>query len=170
VGNRLPGTFDIAYAEEGYVPSPGSAAFLLEVAGTPNVRVRAKCRVVVEGPDNFAEAIGDVPLTIDLDGAAVDCTVRKLKSSGRIDVVLYGPDGSPIASGITSASRGGVRVRSSGPWGGPLGDDLPGRFVLLKDPPDKILPSGNAVPPLGDPIPPLGNPVPPFRQSPVMPQ
>lgn len=170
VGDRLPGTFDIAYSDEGFASGPDDSVFQLAITGSQTLRVRANCRVVEDGDDKFVEVVDDVPLTLDLEGTAVDCTVRKLGSVGGVDVVLLDPDGRPAASASTFARRGRVRLRSAGPWGGAAGFALPTRFVVLKERPDVNLPPGNSVPPLGVTTPALGNPVPPFEQSPVMPQ
>jgi hypothetical protein len=86
-----------------------------------------------------------------------------------IDVALRTTDGRLIAAANTYTSRGGVRVRTVGPWGGASGVRLPSRFVFLTNPPDNPFPPGTTVPPPGNSTMPVGNPVPPFQQSPVPP-
>jgi hypothetical protein len=174
VGRHLPGTFDIAYSKEGPSTAPGSDALFLEVIGTQAIRVRASCRIVQPGKDDFIDVINEAPLELDVSGPAADCTVRKLGGSGTIDVALRTADGRAIAAANTYTAHGAVRVRTRGPWGGASGVRLPTRFVLLKEMPGKSFLLGNPVPPLGNPTPALGNatpalgnPVPPFQQSPV---
>ena len=164
VGTRAPGAVDIAYAPDSLAGTNEGAVFHLEVQGSEAVRVRVHCRID-EGEvrkDTFRTIIDDVPVSLDVDGEAVDCIVRKLRSSGRIDAVLQGEDGTVIAAAGTAARRGAVRVRSEGPWGAAIGVVLPARFVAFRDSTESDVPIGNPVPPLANPVMPLGNPVPPL--------
>ncbi|MGH8631987.1 MAG: hypothetical protein ACREU7_14665 [Burkholderiales bacterium] len=167
VGRHLPGTLDIAYSKAGPSPAPEGETLLLEVIGTQEIRVRAHCRIVQPGKDDFIDVVDETPLELEVSGPTADCTVRKLGDSGTINVALRTADGRPIATASTYTQHGAVRVRTIGPWGGASGFRLPTRFVFLKDPPDNSFPPGNPVPPLRNATPALGNPVPPFQQSPV---
>jgi hypothetical protein len=169
VGRHLPGTFDIAYSQEGPSTTPEGGDLLLEVVATQEIRVHARCRIVQPGKDDFIDVIDETPLELDVSGPATDCTVRKLSDSGgaRIDVALRTAEGRTVASASTYTLRGAVRVRSNGPWGSFAGLELPTRFVVFKDRTRMTFPPGNPVPLLGNPTPSLGNPVPPFQQSPV---
>jgi hypothetical protein len=174
VGRHLPGTLDIAYSQEGPSTAPESEALFLDVVGTEAIRVRASCRIVQPGKDDFIDVINETPVELDVSGPAADCTVRKLGGSGTIDVALRTADGRPVAAATAYTAHGAVRVRTHGPWGGASGARLPTRFVVLRDMPGKPFLPGNPVPPLGNPTPALGNPtpalgnpVPPFQQSPV---
>jgi hypothetical protein len=163
VGRHLPGTLDVAYSDAEPSAVPDGEALLLEVIGTQEIRVRARCRIVRPGKDDFIDVVGGTPLELDVRGPTADCTVRKLGDSGTIDVALLTADGRPVATASTYTRHGGVRVRTVGPWGSASGSRLRKRFVFLKDMPD----APNPVPPLGNSTSPLGNPVPPFQQSPV---
>lgn len=167
VGRHLPGTLDIAYSKAGPSTAPEGEALFLEVIGTQEIRVRARCRIVQPGKDDFIDVVDETPLDLDVGGPTADCTVRKLGDSGTINVALRTADGRLVATASTYAQHGGVRVRTIGPWGGASGFRLPKRFVFLKNQPDNPFPPGNPVPPLGNATPALGNPVPPFQQSPV---
>ena len=167
VGRHLPGTLDIAYSEAEPFAAQEGAVLLLEVIGTQEIRVRARCRIVQPGDDDFIDVVDETPLELDIGGPTADCTVRKLGDSGTIDVALLTADGRPVATATTYALHGAVRVRTMGPWGGASGFRLRTRFVFLKDPLDNPFPPGNPVPPPGNATPALGNPVPPFQQSPV---
>ena len=174
VGRHLPGTLDIAYSKEGPSIAPGMEALFLEVVGTQAIRVRASCRIVQPGKDDFIDVVNETPLELDVSGPAADCTVSKLGGSGTIDVALRTADGRPVAAATAYTPHGAVRVRTHGPWGGASGARLPTRFVVLKEMTGKPFLLGNPVPPLGNPTPALGNPtpalanpVPPFQQSPV---
>jgi len=192
VGRHLPGTLDIAYPQQEPAFNHEGQPLFLEVVGTQEIRVRVSCRIVQPGKDDFIDVVDETPVDLDVSGPAADCTVRKLGDSGTIDVALRAVDGRVVAMANTYTLHGGVRVRTSGPWGGPSGARLPTRFTFFKDMPDKPFPHrpnkpftvGNPVPPLGNPTPPmlgnptpplgnptpaLGNPVPAFRQSPVPP-
>lgn len=180
VGRHLPGTIDITYSQEEPSAAEGQALFL-EVVGTQDIRVRARCRIDQPGKDDFIDVIDETPMELDVSGPATDCTVRKLGDSGMIDVALRTADGQSVATANTYTLHGGVRVRTDGPWGGSSGTRLPAQFTFFKEIPDNPFPpgeslpmSGNPVPPLGNPTPPLGNPtpalgnpVPPFQHSPV---
>ncbi len=163
VGSHLPGTLDIAYSQEGPSIAPEEGSLLLEVIGTQEIRVRARCRIVQPGDDGFIDVVDETPLELDVGGPTADCTVRKLGDSGTIDVVLRTADGRVVAAASTYTQHGAVRVRTIGPWGGASGFRLAKRFVFLKDIPD--IPPG--IPPVGNSTPALGNPVPPFQHSPV---
>jgi hypothetical protein len=167
VGRHLPGTLDIAYSREGPSAAPPGQALFLEVVGTQQIRVHARCRIVQPGKDDFIDVIDETPVELDVSGPAADCTVRKLGDSGTIDVTLRTVDGRTVATATTYTPHGAVRVRTAGSWGGPSGMRLPTRFVFVKSMPGMPFPADNPVPPLGNPTPPLGNPVPPFQQSPV---
>ena len=167
VGRHLPGTLDIAYSEVEPSMAPEGEGLLLEVLGTQEIRVRARCRIVQPGKDDFIDVVDETPLELDVGGPTADCTVRKLGDSGTIDVALRTADGRPVATATTYTLHGAVRVRTMGPWGGASGFRLPTRFVFLKEVPDNPFPPGNPVPPPGNATPPLGHPVPPFQQSPV---
>jgi hypothetical protein len=162
VDDILPGAFDIAYAPDRSPAARDGTLFRLEVSGSPDLRVRAQCRADKGGDDAFHRVIDDVPVTLDIDAAAVDCFVRKLESPGRIDAVLRAADGTIIATAGTFARRGAVRVRSNGPWGGAAGFALPTRFVVEEDTATMNPPTGGLVPPLGNPVPAPGNPTPPL--------
>lgn len=161
VDDNLPGAFDIAYSPNGPSAADDGMLFRLEVSGTQDLRVRAQCRADEGRDDEFRRVIDDVPVTLEIDGDAVDCIVRKLGSPGQIDAVLRAADGTIIASASTFARRGAVRVRSNGPWGGAAGFALPTTFVVLEDSSTNP-PSGSLVPPLGNPVPAPGNPTPPL--------
>jgi hypothetical protein len=169
VGRHLPGTVDIAYSQEGPSTAPGGQDLFLEVVGTQEIRVHARCRIVQPGKDDFIDVINETPVELDVSGPAADCTVGKLGDSGMIDVALRTADGRTVATATTYTPHGSVRVRTAGSWGGPSGTRLPTRFAFFKRRPQMPFPPGNPVPPLGNPTPALGNPVPAFQQSPVPP-
>lgn len=166
VGRHLPGTFDINYSQENPPIAPKKSTLFLEVVGTQEIRVRARCRIAQRGKDNFVDIVDETPIELDVSGPATDCTVRKLGDNGLIDVALRTADGESIAIANTYTPHGAVRVRTDGPWGGRSGRRLPAQFTLI-DISDSPFPPGNPVPPVANPTPPLGNPVPPFQQSPV---
>ena len=147
VGRHLPGTLDIAYSEVEPFAAPEGPALLLEVIGTQEIRVRARCRIVQPGDDDFIDVVDETPVELDIGGPTADCTVRKLGDSGTIDVALRMADGQPVATATTYTPHGAVRVRTMGPWGGASGFRLPTRFVFLKEMPDNPFPPGNPVPP-----------------------
>jgi hypothetical protein len=157
VGRHLPGTVDIAYSQGGLFSAPPGEALFLEVVGTQQIRVHARCRIAQPDKDDFVDVINETPVELDVSGAGADCTVSKLGDSGTIDVALRTGDGRTIATG------------TAGSWGGPSGTRLPTRFAFFKRRPHMPFPPGNPVPPLGNPTPALGNPVPAFQQSPVPP-
>jgi len=181
VGRHLPGTIDITYSQEEPSTATEGRPLFLEVVGTQDIRVRARCRIAQPGKDDFIDVIDETPVELDVSGPATDCTVRKLGDSGTIDVALRTADGQPIATANTYTLHGAVRVRTDGPWGGSFGRRLPAQFTFFKQMPDHPFPpgeslpmSGNPVPPLANPTPPLGNPTPalgnpvlPFQHSPV---
>jgi hypothetical protein len=183
VGRHLPGTVDITYSQEAPLAGSGERGLFLEVIGTQEIRVRARCRIAQPGKDDFIDVVDETPLELDVSGPATDCTVRKLGDSGTIDVALRTANGQPVATANTYAPHGAVRVRTDGPWGGSTGKRLSTRVTFFKQMPDSPFPPGNPVPPSGNPVPPLsnptpplgnptpalGNPVPPFQQSPVPP-
>jgi hypothetical protein len=191
VGHHLPGTLDIAYPQQEPSFNHEGEALFLEVIGTQEIRVHVSCRIVQRGKDDFIDVVDETPVDLDVSGPATDCTVSKLGDSGMIDVALRTADGQPVATANTYTLHGTVRVRTSGPWGGPSGRRLPTRFTFFKDMPDKPFPHkpnkpfpvsnpvpslgnptptlGNPTPAPGNPTPSLGNPVPAFRQSPVPP-
>jgi len=161
VGKQPPGMFDVAYSDGGFTPAPHAAGYRLEIIGTESLRVRAACHMVEDGDKEFVDTVDETPVTLHLDGTAVDCTVRKLTAAGRIDVLLLGPDGRAVAAAGTFARHGKVRLRSDGSWGRAAGFALPTRFVVLKELPDVKSAPGVIIPPLGDPVPPFGqSPVP----------
>jgi hypothetical protein len=167
VGRHLPGTVDIDYSQEGPSgASPGEALFL-EVVGTQQIRVHARCRIVQFDKDDFIDVINETPLDLDVSGAGADCTVSKLGDSGTIYVALRMGDGQTVATATTYTPHGAVRVRTAGSWGGPSGTRLPTSFAFFKHRRGMPFPPGNPVPPLGNPTPAPGNPVPAFQQSPV---
>jgi hypothetical protein len=169
VGRHLPGTVDIDYSQEGPSgASPGEALFL-EVVGTQQIRVQARCRIVQFDKDDFIDVINETPVDLDVSGAGADCTVSKLGDSGTIYVALRMGDGRTVATATTYTLHGAVRVRTAGSWGGPSGTRLPTRFAFFKQRRGMPFPPGNPVPPLGNPTPAPGNPVPAFQQSPVPP-
>jgi hypothetical protein len=182
VGRHLPGTLDIDYSPEEPSAAPAGALFL-EAVGSQEIRIRAQCRIVQPGKDDFVDVIRDTPLQLDVSGPATDCTVSKLGDDGTLDVALRTATGQPVAAASAYTLHGAVRLRTDGPWGGASGFRLPTRFVLLKGmrvhpfPPGNLVPPlgnptpafGNPTPALGNPTPALGNPVPAFQQSPVPP-
>ena len=119
---------------------PRRRSLLLEVIGTQEIRVRARCRIVQPGDDDFIDVVDETPLELDVGGPTADCTVRKLGDSGTIDVALRTADGRVVAAASTYTQHGAVRVRTIGPWGGASGFRLAKRFVFLKDMPDIIRP------------------------------
>jgi len=169
VGRHLPGTVDIAYSQGGPFGAPPEETLFLEVVGTQQIRVHARCRIAQPDKDDFIDVINETPVELDVSGPGADCTVSKLGDSGTIDVALRTGDGRTIATATTYTPHGAVRVRTAGSWGGPSGTRLPTRFAFFRHRPRMPFPPGNPVPPLGNPTPALGNPVPAFQQSPVPP-
>ena len=159
VANRLPGEVEATYPNGG-MPNSNGMGLRLEIYGSPDNRVRARCRVAQEGDDDFADIVDEVPIAFDLDGPAADCTVRRLDGVGQLDAVLRAANGVIIANASTIERHGAVRLRTNGPWGGASGRTLPARFTFFKGV-RTITPSGiNGIPPMGNPTPPLGNPTP----------
>lgn len=157
VGSKAPGggTLEASPA--------GGPLYRLEVTGSPELRMRARCRIDEDQEgrrDAFRTIIDNVPAVVELAGP-VDCFVRMFGPPGEMNVILRRIDGAIVASGTTYAGSDAVRVRSDGPWGSAGGFIERMGFVALNDRfPGQ--PSGALVPPLGNPVPPLGNPVPPL--------
>jgi hypothetical protein len=153
VGREAPGVGGAIIAR--------SPMYRLEVTGSPELRMRARCRIDEDGSRNAFRTIHDnVPVVIELAGP-VDCVVRMFGPPGEMLVILRRPDGAVVASGTTFAGGDAVRVRTDGPWGsaGAAIQSLP--FVDFNTP----MSTGGLVPPLGKPVPPPSNPVPPVASA-----
>lgn len=163
---KLPGDSLWVPADRVSDPASGSAGspvltvYRLEIGGTPNLRVRARCRID-EGRQDSRRAgqvrtIADnVPAVIELEGP-VNCFVRMFGPPGEMIVVLRRSDGAIVASGTSFGRSEGVRVRSEGPWGGAVGVvETTGLRALAFFDPSLSGQPGVIVPPLANPVPPL---------------
>ncbi|MGH6928095.1 MAG: hypothetical protein ACREEV_07245, partial [Dongiaceae bacterium] len=156
VGSDAPGG---AGALDGSVVADGPV-YRLEVTGSQELRMRARCRIDDGTEDNrsddaFRQIIEAVPAVVEIEGP-VDCFVRMFGPPGELSVVLRRVDGTVVASGTIYESGDAVHVRSDGPWGSAAGVIESSVFVSFDGP------SGNIVPPIANPVPPLANPVPPL--------
>jgi hypothetical protein len=160
VGSEAPG----GGALDGLVIARGPD-YRLEVTGSPELRMRARCRID-EGleerrDDALRTIIEDVPAVVELTGP-VDCFVRMFGPPGEMNVILRRIDGTVVASGTTFATSEAVHVRSDGPWGSAGGVIESSAFASFDRPGNIVPPLTNPVPPLANPVPPLTNPVPPL--------
>lgn len=159
VGNDVPGSLEAS-------PAAGGAVYRLEVTGSPEVRIRARCRVDEGRPDlrrddAFRTFVDNLPVVIEL-AAPVDCFVRMFDPPGEMQVVLRRSDGVVVAAGTAFAGSDVVHVRTDGPWGSAGSFIGTTGFLTFNGQSMQGQPSGAVIPPLGNPVPPLGNAVPPL--------
>jgi hypothetical protein len=146
-------------------PAEPEPTFWIYVDGTPALKFRAECRLVVTAdPASRRHEVTDlVPAALGFDADAVSCTVRKLDNFGDLIVTLTNGQGIVIAALDTSALFGSVRVRSDGPWGVARARRGSSRVIVVRDFPEPEL----GIPKMGTPVPSFtGSPVPPLGSSP----
>lgn len=125
-------------------PEPGNlaSAFVLDIAGSPALAFKAKCRMQGDSQGRQRLAFsGFVPRRLRFEADAVSCRVRKWDAIGRLTLRLY-QDGQIVASRSTAAAFNAVTVRSDGPWGRAKGSR--GSVPLVRRLP--VVPPGRPVP------------------------
>ena len=137
-----PEPLPVAPAPEDPEPELLASAFVLDIAGSPALAFKAKCRVDGDGQGRKAlKFSGFVPRRLRFEAAAVSCRVRKWDAIGRLTLRLY-QDGQIVASRSTAAAFNAVTVRSDGPWGKAKGSR--GSVPLVRRQP--TVPPGRPVP------------------------
>jgi len=115
-------------------PENLASAFLLDIAGSPALAFKAKCRMHGDSQGRRKLTFGGfVPRRLRFEADAVSCRVRKWDFAGRLTLRLY-QDGQVVASRSTAAAFNSVTVRSDGPWGAAKGSRGSTPLVRLRRP------------------------------------
>ncbi|HVO15126.1 MAG TPA: hypothetical protein VMV26_07935 [Alphaproteobacteria bacterium] len=147
-------------------PAPAAAdGLLLELAGSPGLRVKGSCRLIeADGVPRDATLDSLVPHRFEIDAVAASCTLNKMDERGTLRASLS-LRGQIVALFETTALFGGIAVRTDGPWGPARGRESAALFRRGHGPGVPGTGQGPTVPPLGGTtVPPLrGTTVPPLR-------
>lgn len=146
------------------VATPAAAdGLLLELTGSPGLRVKGSCRLIeADGVQRDATLDSLVPHRFEIDAVAASCTLNKMDERGTLRASLaFG--GHVVVLIETNSLFGGVAVRTDGPWGPARGRES--AAVLRRGHGPAVPGTGQTVPPLGGTtVPPLrGTTVPPLR-------
>jgi hypothetical protein len=146
--------------------TPAAAdGLVLELAGSPGLRVKGSCRLIeADGVPRDATLDSLVPRRFEIDAVAASCTLNKMDERGTLRASLS-LRGQIVALIETTALFGGIALRTEGPWGPARGRESAAVFRRGHGPGVPGTGQGQTVPPLGGTtVPPLrGTTVPPLR-------
>lgn len=146
--------------------TPAAAdGLLLELAGSPGLRVKGTCRLIeADGVPRDATVDSLVPQRFEIDAVAASCTLNKMDERGTLRASLS-LRGQTVVLIETTALFGGIAVRTEGPWGPARGRENAAVFRRGHGPGVPGTGQTQIVPPLrGTTVPPLrGTTVPPLR-------
>jgi hypothetical protein len=145
-------------------PMPAAAdGLLLELAGSPGLRVKGSCRLIeADGAQRDATLDSLVPHRFEIDAVAASCTLNKMDDRGTLRASLA-IGGQIVVLIETTALFGGVAVRTDGPWGPARGRESAALFRRGHGTAAPGTGQTQTVPPLG------GTTVPPHRGTTVPP-
>jgi hypothetical protein len=84
----------------------GDTKYQVQIDGTPGVPFSGACQVFNSSGSSTRDATGTVPLSFEVSGTIVSCSVQKKSENGNLRLTIKRNDGSIAAQSSTSQAYG----------------------------------------------------------------